>query len=187
MRHAGHCTPQQRLDHVKAPNFPDVFHVTASSVQKASLTFIHFGRSRLQQSFDSQCAMLTVHLKVQVCLCGHLNCGVVLRVKDQPDSVFPCSLLHRSCPGCNCRLTDLLLCGRYVEVQSGASYHMKATMVRQSARSSYTCNEATVGASISRHDLSIQQVNPKDSVCCRGFWAVLPRNKCTKLLCTLVC
>ena len=50
-----------------------------------------------------------------------------------------------------------LLC-RYVEVQSGGSWHMKATMVRQAARSSYTCNEAAVGAAISRHDLSIQQV-----------------------------
>ena len=47
---------------------------------------------------------------------------------------------------------------RYIEVQSGSSFHMKATMVQQSARSSYTCNEATVGACISRHDLSIKQV-----------------------------
>lgn len=31
-------------------------------------------------------------------------------------------------------------------------------MVRQAARSSYTCNEAAVGAAISRHDLSIEQV-----------------------------
>ena len=52
----------------------------------------------------------------------------------------------------------VLVWHRYVDVQSGDSYHMKATMVRQSARSLYTCNEATVGASISRHDLSIQQV-----------------------------
>ena len=48
---------------------------------------------------------------------------------------------------------------RYVEVQSGASYHMKATLVRQAAHSSYTCNEAAMGAAISRHDLSIQQVH----------------------------
>ena len=49
---------------------------------------------------------------------------------------------------------------RYAEVQSGASYHVKASMVRQAARSSYTCNEAAMGAAISRHDLSIQQVRP---------------------------
>lgn len=51
-------------------------------------------------------------------------------------------------------------CGRrYAEVQSGASYHVKASMVRQAARSSYTCNEAAMGAAISRHDLYIQQVS----------------------------
>ena len=63
------------------------------------------------------------------------------------------------CIGHGQQVAELLLVSlRYVEVQSGDSYHMKATMVRQSARSSYTCNEATVGASISRHDLSIEQV-----------------------------
>lgn len=57
----------------------------------------------------------------------------------------------------------------YVEVQSGRSYHMKATMVRQAAHSSYTCNEAAVGAAISRHDLSIQQVGEATSTTLRGF------------------
>ena len=56
-------------------------------------------------------------------------------------------------------------CCRYVEVQSGNSYHMKATLVTQAARSSYTCNEAAVGAAISRHDLSIQQVHSAHSLC----------------------
>lgn len=57
-----------------------------------------------------------------------------------------------------CRVHITVLGCRYIEVQSNNSFHMKATMVQQSARSSYTCNEAAVGASISRHDLSIQQV-----------------------------
>ncbi|KAL3132695.1 hypothetical protein ABBQ32_009205 [Trebouxia sp. C0010 RCD-2024] len=57
----------------------------------------------------------------------------------------------------------------YVEVQSGDSYHLKATLVRQSARSSYTCNEATVGAAISRHDLSIQQVGEATTTVLRAF------------------
>ena len=57
-----------------------------------------------------------------------------------------------------------LFVARYVEIQSGDSYHLKATLVRQSARSSYTCNEATVGAAISRHDLAIQQVSLGNSV-----------------------
>ena len=52
---------------------------------------------------------------------------------------------------------------RYVEVQSSSSFHTKATMVRQAARSSYTCNEAAVGAAISRHDLSIEQVSVHQS------------------------
>lgn len=57
----------------------------------------------------------------------------------------------------------------YVEVQSGPSWHMKATMVRQAARSSYTCNEAAVGAAISRHDLSIQQVGEATNTTLRAF------------------
>lgn len=57
----------------------------------------------------------------------------------------------------------------YAEVQSGASYHMKASMVRQAARSSYTCNEAAMGAAISRHDLSIQQVGEATSTSLRAF------------------
>lgn len=57
----------------------------------------------------------------------------------------------------------------YAEVQSGASYHMKATLVRQAARSSYTCNEAAMGAAISRHDLSIQQVGEATSTTLRAF------------------
>ena len=45
-----------------------------------------------------------------------------------------------------------------MEVQSSQSFHTKATMVQQAARSSYTCNEAAVGAAISRHDLCVEQV-----------------------------
>ena len=48
---------------------------------------------------------------------------------------------------------------RYVEVQSRQSFHTKATLVQQAAHSSYTCNEAAVGAAISRHDLCIEQVS----------------------------
>ena len=56
---------------------------------------------------------------------------------------------------------------------------MKATMVRQSAQSSYTCNEATVGASVSRHDLSIQQVKSSNLVWHYCFLAILPMALCT--------
>ena len=74
----------------------------------------------------------------------------------------------------------VLVWHRYVDVQSGKSYHMKATMVRQSARSLYTCNEATVGASISRHDLSIQQVMFVTSFVDVVCWLIYSIIKCSK-------
>ena len=47
---------------------------------------------------------------------------------------------------------------RYVELEGTAASHVKGTLVEQRARSRYVLTEAALGARLSRHDLTIEQV-----------------------------
>ncbi|GIL47358.1 hypothetical protein Vafri_4195 [Volvox africanus] len=49
----------------------------------------------------------------------------------------------------------------YVQRESADSFHFKGTLVHQAERSRYTVTEASVGAAIARHDLTILQGGPE--------------------------
>ncbi len=52
------------------------------------------------------------------------------------------------CPGC-----------RYVALEGRRALHMKGTLVRQAAQSSYKLTEARLGGRLTRQDLFIEQVH----------------------------
>ncbi|EFJ51036.1 iron-sulfur cluster assembly protein [Volvox carteri f. nagariensis] len=49
----------------------------------------------------------------------------------------------------------------YVQREAAGSFHFKGTLVHQAERSRYTVTEASVGAAIARHDLTILQGGPE--------------------------
>ena len=51
------------------------------------------------------------------------------------------------------------ICRRYVELEGKDAWHVKASLVHQAASSSYALTEVQLGGMLTRHDLSIQQVN----------------------------
>ncbi|GAB4814356.1 hypothetical protein N2152v2_001402 [Parachlorella kessleri] len=48
----------------------------------------------------------------------------------------------------------------YVQTEAGPAFHLKATLVNQGTESSYTLTEASLGGSLTRHDLGIEQSGP---------------------------
>ena len=48
---------------------------------------------------------------------------------------------------------------RYVQLENAGAWHMKNTLVRQGPRSLYELTEASLGGSIARHDINIEQVH----------------------------
>jgi len=52
---------------------------------------------------------------------------------------------------------------RYVQLEGRAALHMKGTLVRQAAESSYKLTEARLGGRLTRQDINIQQVLPHTS------------------------
>lgn len=61
---------------------------------------------------------------------------------------------------------------RYVQLEGRAALHMKGTLVRQAAESSYKLTEARLGGRLTRQDINIQQVLPHTSPCPRTSRAV---------------
>lgn len=57
----------------------------------------------------------------------------------------------------------------YVELEDAGAAHMKATLVNQGRESSYTLTETRIGGSLSRHDLSIEQLGEATQSQMRSF------------------
>ncbi|KAG1680407.1 hypothetical protein FOA52_015498 [Chlamydomonas sp. UWO 241] len=57
----------------------------------------------------------------------------------------------------------------YVQREAPGAVHIKATLVRQAASSTYTLNEARVGGALSRHDLGVEQVGEDTHTDMRHF------------------
>lgn len=66
---------------------------------------------------------------------------------------------HLEMPVCEIELEEgSELVHQYAQLDGPAAFHMKTTLVKQSAKSKYSLVEANIGGKLSRHDLVIDQV-----------------------------